>query len=92
MWICICKNNFHTPYNLINGITSIASKYSIETALNTPFAGTLVPLKHYGKEPRVNSLMLEIRWDQYKDESNMIVDSERINLLKSMLTDIISNT
>jgi hypothetical protein len=49
-------------------------------------------LKHYGKEPRVNSLMLKIRRDQYMDESNMIVDSERINLLKSMLTDIISNT
>ena len=49
-------------------------------------------LKHYGNEPRVNSLMLEIRWDQYMDESNMVVDSERINLLKSMLTEINSQT
>ena len=77
---------------ILNEITSIASKYSIETALNTPFAGTLVPLKHYGKEPRVNSVMLEIRRDQYMDESNMVVDSGRINLLKSMLTEIISKT
>ena len=90
--LCIGTDNFHTPDNLINEITSIASKYSIETALNTPFAGTLVPLKHYGKEPKVNSVMLEIRRDQYMDESNMVVYSERINLLKSMLTDIISNT
>ena len=90
--LCIGTDNFHTPDNLINEITSIASKYSIETALNTPFAGTLVPLKHYGKEPRVNSVMLEIRRDQYMDESNMVVDSERINLLKSMLTEIISKT
>ena len=90
--LCIGIDNFHTPDNLINEITSIASKYSIETALNTPFAGTLVPLKHYGKEPRVNSVMLEIRRDQYMDESNMVVDSERINLIKSVLTEIISKT
>ena len=73
-------------------IISIAKKHKIETAINTPFAGTLVPLKHYGKEPRVNSVMLEIRRDQYMDESSMVVDNERINLLKSMLTDIVLNT
>ena len=73
-------------------ITSIASKHNLDVALNTPFAGTIVPLKHYGKEPRVNSVMLEIRRDQYMDESNMIVDNESINLLKSMLTEIISKT
>jgi N-formylglutamate deformylase len=90
--LCIGTDNFHTPDNLVSEITSIASKHNLDVALNTPFAGTLVPLKHYGKEPRVNSVMLEIRRDQYMDELNMVVDSERINLLKSMLTDIISNT
>ena len=82
----------HRSHNLVNEIISIAKKHKIETALNTPFAGTLVPLKHYGKVPRVNSVMLEIRRDQYMDESNMVLDSERMNLLKSMLTEIISNT
>ena len=90
--LCIGIDNFHTPDNLVSEITSIASKYKLDTTLNTPFAGTLVPLKHYGKEPRVNSVMLEIRRDQYIDESNMVVDSERINLIKSVLTEIISNT
>ena len=78
--------------NLVNEITSIASTYSIETAVNTPFAGTLVPLKHFSKEPRVNSVMLEIRRDQYMDESSMVVDNERINLIKSILIEIISQT
>ena len=63
----------------------------METALNTPFAGTLVPLKHFGKEPRVHSVMLEIRRDQYMDESKMVGDCERINLIKSMLIEIISH-
>ena len=63
----LCKEteNYHAPDKLVNEIISIASMYSIETALNSPFAGTLVPLKHFGKEPRVNSEMLEIRRDQY---------------------------
>ena len=87
--LCIGTDNFHTSDNLVSEITSIASRYKLYTALNTPFAGTLVPLKHFAKEPRVNSVMLEIRRDQYMDESNMVVDSERINLLKSMLTEII---
>jgi N-formylglutamate deformylase len=90
--LCIGTDNFHTPDNLVSEITSIASKHNLDVALNTPFAGTLVPLKHYGKEPRVNSVMLEIRRDQYMDESNMVVDNESINLLQSMLAEIISNT
>ena len=90
--LCIGTDDFHTPDDLVSKITAIVSNYSIGTALNTPFAGTLVPLKHYGKEPRVNSVMLEIRRDQYMDESNMIVDNESINLLKSMLAEIISKT
>jgi hypothetical protein len=49
----------------VSEITSISSKYKLDTALNTPFAGTLVPLKHFGKEPRVNSVMLEIRREVY---------------------------
>ncbi len=90
--LCIGTDNFHTPDNLVSLITTTASKYKLDTALNTPFAGTLVPLKHFAKEPRVNSVMLEIRRDQYMDESRMVVDIKRINLLKSMLSEIISNT
>ena len=90
--LCIGTDNLHTPDNLVRDITSISSKYKLDVALNTPFAGTLVPLKHYGKEPRVNSVMLEIRRDQYMDESSMVVDNERINLLKSMLIEIISKS
>ena len=63
--LCIGTNNLHTPDNLVSEITSISSKYKLDTALNTPFAGTLVPLKHFGKEPRVNSVMLEIRREVY---------------------------
>ena len=74
------------------GITIFWTHYSCWIFLNSGLEFNHCCLKHFGKEPSVNSVMLEIRRDQYMDESNMVVDSERINLLKSMLTEIISKT
>jgi N-formylglutamate amidohydrolase len=39
------------------------------TAINEPFAGTYVPLRHFGRDSRVTSLMVEVRRDVIMDES-----------------------
>jgi hypothetical protein len=36
--------------------------------LDTPFAGTYVPLKHLGRDRRVRSIMIEVRRDLYQTE------------------------
>ena len=36
--------------------------------LKEPFTGTYVPLRHYGQDERVHSLMLEIRRDVHMAE------------------------
>lgn len=38
------------------------------TGLDSPFAGTYVPLRYYGKDGRVGALMVEIRRDTYMAE------------------------
>ena len=38
------------------------------TARNEPFSGTIVPLKHYRKDQRVQSLMIEINRKLYVKE------------------------
>ena len=58
---------------------------NIRRDLTVDERGCLVPLKHHGKDPRVNSVMLGIMRDQLMEGANMFVDIERVNLLKSML-------
>ena len=37
---------------------------------NEPFKGSIVPLKFYNKDKRVQSLMIEVRRDLYMDEKS----------------------
>jgi len=61
---CLGTHPDHTPDWLLDaGREAFASCGSV--AVNTPFAGCYVPLKHFGKEPRVSALMVEIRRDLY---------------------------
>ncbi len=65
--VCLGTHSFHTADWLLDaGREAFASGGSI--AVNTPFAGCYVPLKHHGKEPRVSALMVEIRRDIYMVE------------------------
>lgn len=66
--ICIGVDDFHSDPEQINGITEILHREGFETAINAPFSGTYVPLKHYGKDSRVTSVMFEIRRDTYMNE------------------------
>ena len=37
--------------------------------VNRPFSGTLVPARYLGMDPRVQSLMVEVRRDLFMDEA-----------------------
>jgi len=57
---CIGADDFHTPGFLVDAAHAILRGlgYSVET--NRPFTGSIVPMKHYGKDKRVYSLMIEV--------------------------------
>lgn len=65
--ICLGTNAFHTPSELTAQAESILTVFG-GVAVDTPFAGTYVPLDFYGTEPRVTALMVEIRRDVYMRE------------------------
>jgi N-formylglutamate amidohydrolase len=62
--VCLGTDRNHTPgWLLAAGQAAFPAN-----ALNTPFGGCYVPLDHYGIEPRVSALMIEIRRDGYMTE------------------------
>lgn len=66
--ICIGTDPFHTPQSIANCLSHVFEKKGYHTAQNYPFAGSLVPMKHYQKNPHVLSVMLEIRRDLFSNE------------------------
>ncbi len=68
--ICIGTDPFHTPTGLVEPLQRALEMQGLMTALNTPFAGALVPMKHYKKNARVAALMIEVRRDVYMNEAS----------------------
>ncbi|KAA0940250.1 N-formylglutamate amidohydrolase [Streptomyces apricus] len=65
--ICLGSDPFHTPLALLAQAEKAFADFG-GTAVDSPFAGTYVPLKHYGTDRRVDALMIEIRRDVYMQE------------------------
>ena len=61
-------------------VVKILESCGYSTARNQPFSGTIVPMKHYRKEERVQTLMIEInRWLNLGEHYS--VDSERLEIM-----------
>ncbi len=77
-------NDFHNPEELVAKVEKELESLGYSTAREQPFSGTIVSMKHYHKDERVQSLMIEInRWLYVADDYS--VDSERTETLVSML-------
>jgi N-formylglutamate amidohydrolase len=67
--ICIGTDVTHTPPDLASALERAFRAEGFEVRRDSPFAGTFVPLRHYGRELRVRSVMVEIRRGLYCDEA-----------------------
>jgi N-formylglutamate deformylase len=65
--ICVGTDAFHTPTWLRDHFFQEFGAIG-ECFENEPYAGTYVPLAHYGKDPRVLSIMMETRADTFLDD------------------------
>ncbi len=65
--LCIGTDPVHTPTWLSDAVrNAFASLLEIDQiAENTPYSGSYVPLRHYGRDDRVSSVMIELRRDVY---------------------------
>ena len=80
-------DDFHTPEELAAKVEKILESFGHSTARDQPFSGTIVPMKHYRKDERVQSLMIEInRWLYLGEDYS--VDSERVEALIEVLRQV----
>ena len=81
--LCVGSDPFHASEVLLGMVAE--SFPELESCANKPFAGAYVPLKHYHRDARVSSVMLEIRRDVYMDEAAVTLNPERfLSLQKSL--------
>ena len=66
--LCVGTHPVHTPVAVRDRVADLAAQAGLAVAFDAPFAGTFVPSDHLG-DPRIVSVMLEIRRDTYLDEA-----------------------
>ena len=65
---CIGTDQFHTPSLIRDIIVATVREAGHSVAVDTPFAGALVPLASYQRDRRIWSVMIEVNRGVYMDE------------------------
>jgi N-formylglutamate amidohydrolase len=73
--ICIGSDSYHSPGEVVDELSRSFELHGFEVGINTPFAGAIVPAKHYKKDERVQAVMIEIRRDLYLNESTGLLNT-----------------
>jgi N-formylglutamate amidohydrolase len=68
--ICIGTDAFHTPPALADALVASLRAEGFVVELDRPFTGAIVPVSAYGRDPRVEAVMIEVRRGLYCDESS----------------------
>lgn len=68
--ICLGTDDFHTSKIIVEIAQAEFTKLGFSVSINTPFSGSLVPQKHYQRDARVSSLMIEVNRRLYLNEGN----------------------
>lgn len=84
--LCIGTDPLHTPPSLE---AAVVDAFRLDTTINSPFSGCYVPLEYYGVDSRVESVMIELRRDQYLDETTMAKDPSAVTALGNSLTKLV---
>jgi N-formylglutamate amidohydrolase len=60
--VCLGTDPLHTPPDLLAAARRAFARVGV-VGVDSPFRGTYVPLRHYGTDRRVHSVMVELRRD-----------------------------
>jgi len=75
--VCVGVDVDHTTDGLLERVSRACSVIG-EVVVNEPFVGTYVPLRHFGRDNRVTSVMVDLRRDTYlRDDGSLDPDGAR---------------
>jgi N-formylglutamate deformylase len=72
---CIGTDSFHTPVSYTQAAEQYLQGLGYTVGINQPYAGALVPMKYYQKDPQVAAVMIEVNRRLYMDETTGIKTS-----------------
>ncbi|MFL6026535.1 MAG: N-formylglutamate amidohydrolase [Friedmanniella sp.] len=87
--ICLGRDAVHTPNHVLQAARAAFASFG-EVLVDQPFLGTYVPSRFYRQEPRVQSLMLEIRRDVYLDEATGRLRRDRAQQIAAAISDLLA--
>ena len=64
----IGTDSFHTPKSIIDASVDYFESKGLSLGIDTPYSGSIVPMKYYQKEFKVTSIMLEVNRRLYLNE------------------------
>jgi N-formylglutamate amidohydrolase len=65
--VCIGTAGIHTPAWLVRAATKWCKSQGWSVRIDAPYSGSIVPLKHNGKDRRILSIMIEINRARYME-------------------------
>jgi len=73
----IGTDSFHTPSDICDELCDKVQELGYSVKVNEPYAGTITPMKHYQKDKRVVSVMLETNRKLYEKDMKKSRDFEK---------------
>jgi len=86
--VCVGVDVDHTPAALVERVSAACSIIG-QVVVNEPFSGSYIPLRHFGRDIRVTSVMVELRRDTYQREDGSL-DPEGARRVNAALVAILS--
>ena len=81
--ICLGIDDYHTPKWLVNKLKTFFENHNLSVKINSPYSGTIIPLKYYNQNKNVIGIMIEVNKNLYLGDDDKVIELN--NLIKKSL-------
>jgi N-formylglutamate amidohydrolase len=70
---CLGIDEYHTPEDLYLPVQELLTNLGYKVLINSPYSGTMIPLKYYQRYKNVKGLMIEVNRKLYMNSTNGVI-------------------